>query len=237
MSPYHRQQLAAVLALQRLRDSISELDALPDRASMQRRSEVRQRVRRELDNVRAEVATAKRLALTDEERAEHQTLRGHAQHAEALYTFRFAAQDSGDGAATAAAVPPSAVSELDEEMTQLNRPMLDLRDDEEFAVFFLRAHKNDQLMAEYLDRISTQLEGLHDNALSIGTEVRVQDELLGAMTVKTHDIDDSLGSVNRRLKKTITDVRRSNGCIYAGCCLLLLGLGGVILWQFTAANH
>jgi hypothetical protein len=234
MTPYEKQQYSTAVVLQRLRENIMELDNLPEKASIQKKSEISQKIRRDLETVRTETAQAKKLARDENKKAEYETLLGHVKKTEGLYNSRFRAAD--DGGAEALAAGKGRTTELDNEMSQLGQPMVNLRDDEEFAMFFVQVQKNDQLMDQALDRISAGVTVLHHQAVQINQELKVQNVLLEETQEKVEKVQTKLVTLNKRLKKTIKEVQKDKMCIYVICFVLLLGLGGAIYWQISEKN-
>ena len=240
MSPYERQQYQTAVVMQRVRSNILELDNLGDKASLQKRSELSQAIRRDIDSIRKEAAEAKKLARDENKKAEYETLLGHVKKTEALYKQRFQANVAGSEEAAAAAAFAAGgqkrAVELDQEMSQLGQPMVNLREDEEFALFFDQVQKNDQLMDQALDRISAGVQVLHTQAVNINQELKVQNQLLTETEEKVDKTHQKLKSLNKRLKKTIKDVQKDRLCIYLICFILLLALGGIIYWQITKSD-
>uniref|UniRef100_A0A7S1QA08 t-SNARE coiled-coil homology domain-containing protein n=1 Tax=Neobodo designis TaxID=312471 RepID=A0A7S1QA08_NEODS len=240
MSPFERQQYQTAVIMQRVRSNIMELDNCGEKASLQKKSELSQSIRRDIDKIRKETGEAKKLARDEGKKAEYETLLGHVKKTEALYKQRFQAQGAGGEEAAAAAAfaagSQKRAVELDQEMSQLGQPMVNLREDEEFAMFFEQVQQNDQKMDEALDRISAGVQVLHNQATNINQELKVQNQLLEETEEKVDKVHGKLKTLNKRLKKTIKDVEKDRLCIYLICFILLLALGGIIYWQITKGD-
>lgn len=231
MTAYEKQQHLVASTLQRVRNNIMELDNLGDKGSAQKRSELGNAIRRDLEKCRTETAQAKKFAKEENRKSDYDKLVHHFKKTESVYTARFRAQD--DSAHALVSGGGNRVTQLDEEMTQLGQPMVNLRDDEEFQLFFEQTRVNDQKIDQALDRISAGVQVLHQNALQISEELKVQNKILDETEEKVTKVQGKLTGLNKRLKKTIKDVEKDKLCIYLICFLLLLGLGGAIYWQLT----
>ena len=242
MSPYERQQYQTAVTMQRVRSAIAELDGIGENGSAMRRTEVAQRIRKGIHQLKLETTEAKKFAKNEGKKSEYETLVAHVKKTEALYTQRFQAPTSAEAGAAANAAQlyadgtPKRVVELDDAFSELKSPMVNLREDEEFALFFQQVQKNDAMIDQALDRIAAGVQMLHQNAKNINEELKVQHVLLTETEEKVATTHGKLKSVNKRLKKTIKDVEKDRLCVYLLCFILLLALGGVIYWQITKSS-
>ena len=85
-----------------------------------------------------------------------------------------------------------------------------------------------------VDRISAGVTRLHDNALAIRDELKVQNAMLNEVEEKTDRIHGKLKGLNKKLKQTINEVDKDKICIYVFCFILLLGLAGGIYWVVSS---
>ena len=235
MSPYEQQQYRMAATMQGVRSNIMELDNLGDKASATRRSELANSVRKDLRTMRKDAAEAKKLAQKEDKKSDYEKLIGHMKKTEELYNSRFAA---GDEEARGLASPKGnrGITDLGDDFQGLASPMHNLRDDEEFQLFFEQTQKNDQLMDQALDRLSVGVQDLHQNAKQINDELKVQKVLLEETEEKVTHVTTELVTLNKKLKKTIKEVEKDKICIYVICLLLCLGLAGAIYWQITSRN-
>jgi len=236
MTPYEQQQYKMAASMQTVRQNILELDNLGEKASATRKSELANAIRKDLRTMRKDAVDAKKLAQNEDKKSDYEKLISHMKKTEELYNSRFSAGDDEAKALAAGANGGRGVTELDTEMTALSHPMVSLRDDEEFQLFFEQTQKNDQLMDQALDRLSVGVQQLHQNAKTINEELKVQKELLEQTEVKVTHVTAELITLNKKLKKTIKEVEKDKICIYVICFLLLLGLGGAIYWQISSSK-
>ncbi|RNF10825.1 putative Qb-SNARE protein [Trypanosoma rangeli] len=96
--------------------------------------------------------------------------------------------------------------------------------DEEFLVFADEVRRNDDLAEAALDRISHGLSRLHENALSVTSELQTQRQLLDDVEGKVDTTHTKLSRMNIRLRKILSDKGRCDWFMYAFCCVLLLGV-------------
>ena len=230
MSLYEQGQYKVACDMKRTRENIIELDGLGEKASVTRKAELSNSIRKDLNGMKREVANLQKLAVKDKKKDEYEQLVTHVKKTENLYRARFGGRVEESTGPTG---NTGATSLNSFEMSDFNAPMVSLREDEEFMQFFEQTKKNDELMDKALDRISAGVTRLHENALSIKTELQVQSTLLDETEAKVDKVHTNLKGVNKKLKATIKQVDQDRLCLYVFCFIILLGLGGGIYWVTT----
>ena len=172
MTAYEKGQFKLASDMKRVRENISELDNLGDKASATRKTELSNAIRKDLMSLKKDAVEVKKAAHKEDRRTEYETLLSHVKKTEQLYKSRFMKMD--DSPAIPAGGGATKLNNLDKEMDDLNHPMVSLRDDEEFQQFFAQVQANDAKMDQALDRISAGVTRLHENALGIKSELQVQ---------------------------------------------------------------
>eukprot|EP00759_Apiculatamorpha_spiralis_P011078 PhF_6_TR18546/c0_g1_i1/m.27084 len=182
----------------------------------------------------------KKSAQTENRRSEYETLLSHKAKTEQLFQSRFV-QDQATREALNAAAGGSPgkkpIASLKSLMDGANpggsgeemQPMMSVRDDEEFQLFFEHTKSLDKKMDQALDRISAGVSRMHENALQIKSELKVQEVLLKETEQKVDNLNEQLYTLNGKLKKTLEEVDKDKCCIYLVCCLLLLGIAGYLV--------
>lgn len=226
MTPYEIGQYKVATQLKRLRENIAELDELGEKASQTQKTVLQQQIRKDLTAVKKDTAEVMKAAKSENRKDEYQELKGHVEKTEALYKNRFRTKEMSEGLAAVGSGAPR----LDVELGDLDKPMVSLRDDEEFMQFFEQTKQNDVKIDQAVDRISAGVSRLHDNALAIKDELKVQNAMLNEVEEKTDRIHGNLKGLNKKLKQTINEVDKDKICIYVFCCVLLLGLAGGVYW-------
>lgn len=241
MTPFEKKQFKMANTMAGIRSNISELDEMKQSGeNTRRKAELSQKIRKDIRDLKKEAVVAKTAAHMEGEgkKGDYERLVGHVKKTDDLYTSRFSSQIDDDtkrllgrGAgqdSNGGGIRP--INNLDEEMSNLGQPMVNLREDEEFQQFFMQTRQNDQKMEEALDRISAGVQVLDQQARNINAELKVQAKQLEQIENKTENITADLKSVNKRLKDTIKKVEGDKMCIYLACFLLLLGIAGAIYW-------
>ena len=224
MTQYELGQYRVATQLKRLRENIAELDGLGEKASQTQKTVIQQQIRKDLTAVKKETAEVMKAAKSENRKEEYQELKSHVEKTEALYKNRFRSKEMDMGS------PGSPPPRLDMDLSEVGTPMVSLRDDEEFMQFFEQTKQNDVKIDEAVDRISAGVSRLHDNALAIKDELKVQNAMLNEVEEKTDRIHGNLKGLNKKLKQTINEVDKDKICIYVFCCVLLLGLAGGVYW-------
>lgn len=103
------------------------------------------------------------------------------------------------------------------------------REDAEFAAFFESVQANDELIDAALDRITTGVGRLFNNAVEVKAELQVQERLLDETGARIDRNDAALQSMNHRLHRAMEELNDSSVCAYVLCLLLLLLLLCVLL--------
>lgn len=231
MTPYEQGQYKLACDMKRCRENILELDNLGEKASITRKTELSNAIRKQVVSLKKDTVEVKKLAAKENKKAEFEQLVGHVKKTEQLYKSRFMKIDEEDGGPVGNA-GATRLTSLDggTEMNDMGAPMVSLRDDEEFQAFFEQTKQNDVKIDQALDRISAGVQRLQENATAIKDELRVQNTLLDETEKKVDDVHNNLRGLNKRLTKTLKEVDKDKMCIYVFCFLLLLGLGGGIYW-------
>ncbi|KEG13251.1 syntaxin [Trypanosoma grayi] len=236
MTPYEECQLRVADRMRRIRELVTQLDALPTRASRTDRVELCQQIRREERQVKVDVQDARKLALSESRQREFEILSHHFKGTLELVRNRYGGglplAEAGD---TAAGGASSVFADLDNAVSQSGalaaeadkmvpgpEHSYNIHNDVEFTQFFLNTHKNDMVIDEALDRIYSGVQRVNDNATQITFELRMQEQKLDGSEKKMNTVHSKLGRLNARLKKAIKDVGRSMLIVYFLCCLILL---------------
>ncbi|CCW61088.1 unnamed protein product [Phytomonas sp. EM1] len=96
------------------------------------------------------------------------------------------------------------------------------REDAEFRTFFESLRQNDALMDQALDRIEASVYRLRDHAMGVSHELDAQQVLLNETEVRVNENERELRSLNRRLQRSISEVKSSTVGSYVFCTLCLL---------------
>lgn len=107
-----------------------------------------------------------------------------------------------------------------------------LQDDQEFQLFFEQVRDNDQLMDQAFDRIAQGVTRIQENARMLTSELQVQDRLIDEVEVKVEKTTTELKGMNKKLKKAIKEVHKTNMCLYALCFIAILGIIGILVSFF-----
>ena len=238
MSEFDKGQYFMAVSMKRIRDNIEKLDQMDKESeSTAAKAELGNRIRKDIAQLKTDAINVKKSAQTEGKRSEYETLLTHKSKTEQLFQSRFV-QNEGTRAALNAAASGGKKPAADlhkslmdgptsggQEMT----PMSSIRDDEEFQLFFEQTKALDKKMDQALDRISGGVARMHENALQIKGELRVQEVLLKETEVKVDKLNEQLYTLNTKLKKTLEDVDKDKLCIYLICCILLLAVAGYLV--------
>lgn len=229
MTEYERQQYKLAEQMQRIRGNILELDNMPDAASTTKKVELRNQIRKDVDGLHRGALDARKAAKDENRKDEYDKLFSHVTKTQQLWKARF---QEGSGSVPSELMSPkgggNGTTRVDEEMSSLSQPMVNLRDDAEFGLFFEQAAKRDVEIDQALDMVSAGVTTLHQQAKSMGAELKVQAVLLDTAGKKMDNITSDLTTLNKKLKKTIKEVEKDKMCIYLICCILLIALAGTI---------
>jgi len=231
MTPYEKQQYYMATDMKKIRDTVQELEDLGEKATNTQKAELSNAIRKDVMNLKNKALEAKKHAMKENRREEYDALIGHMKKTELLFRQRIQKTGGGDDAGIMAAPTNSGTKKLgniDEEMTA--EPMMSLRDDEEFQLFYQQTKQNDVKIDQALDRISAGVTRLADNAKMMNQELKVQKALLDTAEQKVDRAEAALIGLNKKLKTTINEVDKDKMCIYAFCLLLILGLIGGIYY-------
>ena len=137
MSEYEKHQYRLAEQMQRIRGNILDLDNLPDGAPQTKKVDLRQQIRKDVNMLDRSAQEAKRWAKDENRKEEYEKLIGHVRKTQNLWNGRF--QEGVNSNVDPSLMSPKAgggITKMDEEMSNLSQPMVNLRDDEEFGLFF-----------------------------------------------------------------------------------------------------
>lgn len=131
---------------------------------------------------------------------------------------------SGNGAPTASTPLVSDLGSWTDGGSSMER-------DGEFQEFFQQVQQRNVQIDKLLDQIAAGVLILKDQAGKIHDELKVQEVIMNDTEKKVEKVTTKLQALNKKVKRAIKEVGRDKICIYAICCILLLGLVGFILYQ------
>lgn len=94
--------------------------------------------------------------------------------------------------------------------------------DEEFCLFVSQIQKNDNIGDVFLDRISAGLTRIHENAVTITSELKTQEEILDDVEEKVDTTRVALSGLNAQLRKLLKGKNRCDFFMYAFCFSLFI---------------
>eukprot|EP00672_Neobodo_designis_P026849 CAMPEP_0174852938 /NCGR_PEP_ID=MMETSP1114-20130205/27278_1 /TAXON_ID=312471 /ORGANISM="Neobodo designis, Strain CCAP 1951/1" /LENGTH=316 /DNA_ID=CAMNT_0016087559 /DNA_START=39 /DNA_END=989 /DNA_ORIENTATION=+ len=249
MTPFEQEELKLAMALRKFRDTMAEVDtcakgkSADEQVTNPRLAKMRQQLRKmEMDLKPMQRSIASK-ATTEEEKRRAREALGHLNNMRKRYDrHRSAFQMQAFGNANAADPDLYDDRQPGYDTGSPAAPMLtniddvgnagqNLREDEEFALFFEQIAKQDQRIDQALDRIHAGTLQLKENAMNINRELKVQQVLLDETEEKVAKTTERLTSLNKRVKKAVKDVEADRMCMYVICCVLMLGLVGFILYS------
>lgn len=232
MTAYEKQQYLLAEQMQRIRNNILELDNLPDSAPAAKKVELKQAIRKDTMKLEDGAKEARRYAKDENRKDEYEKLISHVKKTQNLWNARHQSEGMREAGGGGDPMSPKSsgngIQKLDEEMSQLGQPMMNLQDDQEFSLFFDQVSKRDEEIDRALDQISAGVTVLHQQAIQMGTELKVQKELITTAEQKMDNVTDQLVGLNKKLKKTIKEVQKDKLCLYIICFLLLVAMAGTI---------
>ena len=212
MSEFEKGQYFMAVSMKRIRDNIEKLDQMEkEGGSTAFKAELGNHIRKDIAQVKKDAINVKKAAQTEGKRSQYETLLIHKTKTEQLFQSRFV-QDEGaraalNNAASGGKKPTADLKSLmDEPGQEMTSPMNSIRDDEEFTLFFVQTKEADKKMDQALDRISGGVQRMHENALQIKGELKVQEVLLKETEVKVDKLNEELYTLNTKLKKTLEEV-------------------------------
>ena len=233
MSPYQQAQYKVACEMRNTRENIAELEGLGAKASITRKTELSNTIRKQLTNMKRETDALQKIAVKEQKKDEYDQLVGHVKKTANLFKAR-SGRVVDDNVVPA---PGTSLSKIDLEMNDIGAPALSLRDDEEFVQFFEQTKKRDVEIDQALDRLGQGVTRLHENATMIKTELQIQKVLLDETEQKVDKVHANLQGVNKKLKETIKQIDNDRMCLYVFCCILLLGVAGGIYWVIEGNKH
>lgn len=106
-----------------------------------------------------------------------------------------------------------------------------LRDDPEFQQLFEQVTQNDVKIDQAVDRILVGTQRIAENARLLAGELKTQERMLDDTDRKLDRASESMNRLNKRLKGVIKKVDEDKMCLYAICCVILLGIGGFVCYE------
>lgn len=236
MTEYEKAQYRTAELMQNMRNTILEFDNLGPNASNTVKVDLRQQIRKNGMKLDELAKDARKWAKEENRKEEYEKLLAHVTKTKTLWSSRTQSDGMKDALDTmsprnggaAGGGGGNGVQKLDEEMSQLGQPMMNLHDDQEFQLFFDQVSKRDEEIDQALDQISAGVTVLHQQAIQMNTELKVQKELITTAEKKMDNVTSQLTGLNKKLKKTIKEVQKDRLCLYVICCILLLALAGTI---------
>jgi len=239
MTDFQKGQYTMALSMKKIRENIAQLDVMErENASTASRAELGNAIRKEIANLKRDAVNVKNFAQAEGKRSEYDTLLMHKNKTEQLFQARFI-QDYGTRAALSAAAAggPNSKSATSELSSLMKGDSVELsakhsiHDDEEFQLFFVNTKVIDKKIDQALDRIGQGVQRLHENALQVNNELRIQEVLLKDTENKLDRINEQMYTLNGKLRKTLEQVDKDKCCVYLVCCVLLLAVAGYIVYS------
>ncbi|KEG12234.1 putative Qb-SNARE protein [Trypanosoma grayi] len=243
LSKYKQAEYYCVEGIATLRQSLREVvrlegDAGSDnssaRSELARARQDARRAHQQLDRLTKEAQRAARRGGTADE-ADLKELLHHVESARLWYRDCFRVvlsherqpQRHEGAVVEGSAHPPARHSPVD-----LSTPLLAANgaapsitvSDEEFRLFADQVRRNDDLADATLDRIALGLSRLHENAVHMTAELSAQEQILHEVGGKVGTTHTKLGAMNTRLRKVLAKNNKCDFCMYAFCCVLLVGV-------------
>jgi SYP7 family syntaxin len=240
MSPFQKEEYLLALEMKKFRDLMLQEDIMKQGLSedaQMRNSDlirVRQEMRRKDNQLRSMQASLKVLAAEPAEQARYQEVLRYVKTTRKRYLNSTRAGGGDHLDETTPERGGRGIARVDdlETMGAGSAEKSNLRDDPEFLQFFEQVTERDKKMDQALDRLIVGTQALHQNAVMISQELKLQEHLLATAEQKVDNTQKKLRGLNKRVKKTINEVEQDKICIYVICCVLLLGLVGFLLIQF-----
>lgn len=263
MTPFQRSEYRIAERMRGMRAMMTELDEITSSGSANptRKVEVSNSIRKEERKLRVEMQEARTAAIQEKKMDNFETLKTHFTKTQQLWRVRagvggragdmedeIAAGGPSSSSPSAAAGPSYGATKLTsasgggrESSIELENTLpkpgaYNLRDDEEFLLFFQQTHQNDQVIDKALDRIGEGVARLRETATTAAQELKVQSVLLDEAERKVDNVTSNLKNVNKRLKETIKKVDEDKMCMYVFCLLLVLALAGAIYYVISDNN-
>jgi hypothetical protein len=233
MTPYGVAQYQITDRMRLMRVYMTQMDELGPRATPTERVELSQKIRKEDMAVKKAMNEAKSFAAREKKQQDYETLAEHVKKTQSLYKSRFGGpagedvQASSYGSTNSRYTGKLSSVELDSDLGG-DRGMYSIREDEEFQQFFQSVHRNDVVMDKALDRIGSAVTRLHDQALGIKQELKIQSNLIDDTERKIDNVSTKMLGLNKKLKHTIKQVDQDKMCCYFLCFIILLGIAGGI---------
>eukprot|EP01064_Diplonema_japonicum_P018639 TRINITY_DN2733_c0_g1_i1.p1 TRINITY_DN2733_c0_g1~~TRINITY_DN2733_c0_g1_i1.p1 ORF type:complete len:310 (+),score=77.24 TRINITY_DN2733_c0_g1_i1:80-931(+) len=244
MTKYEKNRFAVTKTMKGVRDDLKVLEEIEKgktNASAARKAELSNKIRKNLRSMKLDAANLKKDAAGEGKLEEYDELIKHMKRTEKLHSNRFRQKEIGDsleegGFDSGGAVPMKSLSQLEGDQGDLSEGLLDPAEDEEFQQFYQQTRENDQKIEQGLTNISAGLTRLKQNALNMGDIIEQQNEMLDRINDKADGVTRQIHGLNKKLKKTLKEVEKDKYCMYVICCLLLLGIIGVVVSQTGMAK-
>ncbi|KAJ9456485.1 Syntaxin-72 [Diplonema papillatum] len=244
MTKYEKNRYQVAKSMSKIRDdlqTIEDIEKGKTGATATRKAQVTNRLRKSMREMKVDAAGLKKDAANEGKLHEYDEIIKHMKRTEKLYAARFRPRDQGstdedrssafDGGG-GGAIPMKSIDQIGDS-NDLSEGLIDPAEDEEFQQFFLETRQNDQKIDEGLDRIHASVGRLKVHAQNMGDELEKQNVMLDQANEKASDLTHKVQNLNKKLTKTLKEVEKDKYCCYLICCLLILGILGVIVTQVT----
>eukprot|EP01060_Flectonema_neradi_P002885 TRINITY_DN11803_c1_g1_i1.p1 TRINITY_DN11803_c1_g1~~TRINITY_DN11803_c1_g1_i1.p1 ORF type:complete len:319 (+),score=74.07 TRINITY_DN11803_c1_g1_i1:108-959(+) len=240
MTAYEKGTYQATKSMAALREDIIVLDDVEkgkQQVTATQKAQITQRITRGLRMLRTETANLNKVANRENRISDYNELVKHVERTEELYKCRFRSKehdtdafggfDSGGGGG---AVPMKHIDQIGDQ-GDLSENLLDPRDDVEFQQFYQQSKQKDEQMDKMLDQVSYHLGNIKEQAMIASNEIDLHNAMLDNINEKGDKNIVQMRQINKKLKKTLKEVDKDKYCLYVICCLMLLGIIGVIVSQ------
>lgn len=224
-SRYREAEVRSSECMQRVRELITELDALPPDGN---RMELQRRILQSDSDLRRSMDDAKRLSIVERQSQRYQELNVHYAATQQLVQTHCGGGGGGGGAAGFTVFSFNDIQDEPVAREGTTTPY-NVHQDPEFMQFFSDVHQKDVQMDEALDRIHFGVMRVGENAQGIKTELDTQNHLLKRTDTKVQQQEEHVKGMNKKIKKAIKQLGKSRIIAYAILCVILIVLIIVII--------
>lgn len=252
MSPYKKTEFKIAVELKNVRTAMRKAEEMETGTAKYTKAEiaqVKQHVRKGMQTVQQLMGQAQREAAREKRDEEVKAVMYHVDTTRKEYRRQFVVSSSKDAESDDVSpmsnfTPPPAPG-LSSDPNNPNYGSTaaagefvgaSLHDDQEFQQFFLGVTQRDVEIDKALDRIEAGVVRLHDQAIGLHQEIKMQEVLLDEADTKTTNITMKLQGLNKKLKDTLKKVDNDKMCLYVFCFVVLMAILGVILVQSGAVK-
>jgi hypothetical protein len=258
---YRLAEYKVLVEVKSIRDTMHDIEDLEGKATisagkkasvMQEIGRKKQKVRKSIELLKGLTRDAQREASREKGTAEAEAkeLVYHAENAKKLFRQKFAARsggsDAGDDVGSESSslggqrgygsTSPTAVNNIQDFSDVGSGGGASLREDDEFKQFFQTVEQRNVQFDAALDRVHHGVLRLGEVAKGLKTELDIQSQLLDTTEEKVDKVTARMTGLNKSLKKTIAQVDNDKMCMYIFCFIIMLGLGGGILYASGALS-